>query len=183
MNSITVHYLNMFLGIGAILLQLFSFVALATLFFGDKKAKFLEYIDKHFLVIGLLISLFALFFSLVYSEVINFAPCYLCWWQRVFVYPLVFMFAVALWHKDKKVLRYSLPLVAIGFCISAYHNLRYYFGENTNAPCDSSGVSCYQQLVSEFHNYISIPMLALTGLFALLTLCLVVHFRSKHIEK
>lgn len=183
MNTITVHYLNMFLGAGAIALQIFCIIALGLLFFGNKKAKLLEYIDKHFLIIGLLISIFAFFFSLVYSEVINFAACYLCWWQRIFIYPLVFMFAIAIWHKDKKVLRYALPLVAIGTAISIYHNLRYYFGENTNAPCDSSGVSCYQQLVSEYHNYISIPMLALTGLFALLTLCLVVHFRQKHIAQ
>ncbi len=92
------------------------------------------------------------------------------------------MFAVALWDKDRKVLRYAFPLILIGFCISVYHNLGYYFGENSGLPCDSSGVSCYQHLVSEFGGYISIPMLSLTGFFALLTLVLIVHFRQKQAQ-
>ncbi|MCX6753410.1 MAG: disulfide bond formation protein B [Candidatus Nomurabacteria bacterium] len=183
MNLNTIHYLNVFLGMGAILLQIVSVGALGMLFFGNKKHAFLEYIDKHFLILGFSISLFATAFSLVYSEAIGYAPCHLCWLQRIFIYPLVLMFGVALWDKDKKVLRYALPLIAVGTAISIYHNLRYYFGENGLTPCDSSGVSCYQQLVSEFNNYISIPMLALTGFFALITLCLVVHFRQKHIAK
>ncbi len=183
MNPDTVHYLNMFLGFGAILLQIFSVATLGILFFGNKKHPILNFLDKHFLIIGFIVSLFAMVFSLVYSEVINFAPCYLCWWQRIFTYPLVLMFAIALWDKDKKVLRYSLPLLVVGFLFSIYQNLGYYFGEKGNTPCDSSGVSCYQQLVSEFHNYISIPMLALTVFFALITLCLVVHFRQKHIAQ
>ena len=183
MNPETVNGLNIVLGIGAIALQIFSIVALGMLFFGNKKSKFLEYIEKHFLIFGFLFSLFMMVFSLVYSEVIGFAPCHLCWLQRIFSYPLVFMFAIALWDKDKKVVRYAIPLLAIGFIISVYQNLVYYFGESSTVPCDSSGVSCYQRLVDVFGGYISIPMLALTGFFALLTLCLVVHFRQKHIAK
>ena len=183
MNPNTVNILNILLGLGAIALQIFSFVALGVLFFGNKKSKFLEYIDKHFLIFGFLFSLFMMVFSLVYSEVIGFAPCHLCWIQRIFSYPLVFMFAVALWDKDKKVVRYAIPLLIAGFIVSVYQNLGYYFGESASLPCDSSGVSCYQRLVDVFGGYISIPMLALTGFLALLTLCLVVHFRQKHIAQ
>jgi len=46
-------------------------------------------------------------------------------------------------------------------------------------PCDATGVSCYQRLVSEFGGYISIPMMALTAFFGLLTLLMVVHFYKK----
>lgn len=180
MNLEAVHYLNVFLGFGAILLQVISVIALGMLFFGNKNNKFLSYIEKHFLILGFLFSLLASLFSLVYSEVIGFAPCHLCWLQRIFIYPQVLLFAVALWDKDKKVLRYSLPLLIVGFLISAYQNLVYYFGESASIPCDSSGVSCYQHLVSEFGGYISIPMLSLTTFFALLALCLVVHFKNKN---
>ena len=178
MNPITTHYLNVFLGGGAIALQIVSVAALFILFFINKNNKFLAYIEKHFLVLGFLISLFASVFSLIYSEIINFAPCYLCWYQRVFMFPQVFLFGVALWEKNKKVLMYSWPILCVGFIISVYQNFGYYFGES-NAPCDASGVSCYQRLISEFGGYISIPMLSLTAFFAMLTLCLVVHFRSK----
>ena len=177
--SDSVHYLNVFLGAGAIALQALSVIALFLLFFGSKKNKFLAYVNKHFLVLSFLISLFASIFPLVYSEIVHFIPCYLCWWQRVFMFPLALIFAVAFWDKDRKVIRYALPLLCAGFLISVYHNFFYYFGENSNLPCDASGVSCYQHLVSEFGGYISIPMLALTSFVVLLTLLAVAHFYKK----
>ena len=163
------------------MLQVFSVVALFLLFWGPRKNKFLDYIDQHFFILSFLISLMASVFPLVYSEIIHFLPCYLCWMQRVFMFPLVFMFGIAFWDKDRRVVRYALPLLCIGFFISVYQNFFYYFGENSSLPCDASGVSCYQHLVSEFGGYISIPMLALTAFFALLTLLAVSHFYKKEV--
>ena len=179
MNAEAIHYLNIFLGLGAIILQIVSVLALLLLFFGPKKNRFLDYINHHFLVLSFLISLFASVFPLVYSEIINYPPCVLCWWQRVFMFPTLFLFGTALWDKDRRVIRYASSLLSIGFLISVYQNFFYYFGENSNLPCDASGVSCYQRLVSEFGGYISIPMLALTAFFALLTLLAVAHFYGK----
>ena len=176
MNPENVHYLNMFLGTGAIVLQIFSVLALSMLFLGLKENKFLGFIDKHYLSIGFIISLFASLFSLVYSEIINFLPCYLCWYQRIFLFPMVFIFGVAIWHKDRKIVKYVLPLLSVGFIISVYQNFIYYFADTGTLPCDASGVSCYQQLISEFGGYISIPMLALTSFLALITTVLVAHF-------
>jgi len=182
MNSITVNYLNVFLGSGAIVLQILSVFAFFLLFFRSKEKKtnfYLDFIDKHFLILSFLISLFSSIFPLVYSEIIGFPPCVLCWWQRVFMFPLAFMFGIALWDKDRRVIRYALPLVCVGLLVSIYQNFFYYFGQNLNLPCDVSGISCYQRLVSEFGGYISIPMLALTGFFALLVLLLVAHFYNR----
>lgn len=180
MNPENVHYLNIFLGSGAILLQVLSIIALFLLFVGPKKNQYLNFIDKHYLKLGFLIALFASLFTLVYSEVVGFVPCYLCWYQRVFTMPLVFIFGIAIWTKDRKVVKYTLPLLLVGFVISVYQNLIYYFGPDASSlPCDASGVSCYQHLVSEFGGYISIPMLALTTFFSLITVVLVAHFYKK----
>jgi len=182
MSIEAVHYLNVFLGAGAIALQAISVVTLFILFFSSrtkKENKFLHYIDKHFLIFSFLLALFASVFPLVYSEIIHFPPCSLCWWQRVFMFPTLFLFGIALWNKDRKIIKYSTVLLAIGFLISAYQNFFYYFGE-ASGPCDASGVSCYQRLVSEFGGYISIPMLALTAFFALLALAAVAHFYPKN---
>ena len=179
MNPENVHYLNVFLGLGAIILQIFSVIALFILFMRPKENKFLGFIDKHYLNLGFILSLGASLFSLVYSEIIGFLPCYLCWYQRVFLFPLVFIFAVAIWYKDRKIVKYTLPLLCVGFIISVYQNFFYYFGNSSSLPCDASGVSCYQQLVSEFGGYISIPMLALTIFFALNSVVLVAHFYKK----
>src|SRR3989344_1191452 len=144
MNPETVHYLNLFLGLGTIILQVFFVLVLVLLFFGPKKNSFLDYINKHFLILGFLITLASSVFPLVYSEIVNYLPCYLCWWQRVFMFPLVLMFGVALWDKDRKVIRYALPLLCAGTLVSIYQNFGYYFRDTSGLPCDASGVSCYQ---------------------------------------
>ncbi|MFA6586072.1 MAG: disulfide bond formation protein B [Candidatus Paceibacterota bacterium] len=179
MSIDTLHYLNVVLGLGAIALQIFSVLILFVFFGGHRKNIFLDFIEKHFLVIGFLISFFATLFSLVYSETIHFPPCELCWFQRVFLFPQVFIFGAALWEKNKKIMKYTLPLLFVGFIISIYQNLVYYFGESSNVPCDASGISCYKHLVSEFGGYISIPMLSLTSFLVLIVLVLVVYFYGK----
>jgi disulfide bond formation protein DsbB len=179
MNPETVHYLNILLGAGAIVLQVLSVFTLYMLFFGPKRSSFLDFVEKHFLIIGFLISLAGCLFSLVYSEIIGFPPCELCWYQRIFLYPQVFIFGLALWEKDKKMIKYAMSLISVGFIISVYQNFIYYFGENSNVPCDASGVSCYKHLISEFGGYISIPMLALTAFLAVGTVLLVAHFYKK----
>ncbi len=180
MNADSIHYLNVFLGAGAIFMQVFCVIALALLFFGPKKNGFLDLINKHFLVLGFFMGL-AAWAVLIYSEIIKFLPCYLCWWQRVFMFPMAFLFGVALWDKDRKVVKYALPLLLAGLFVAGYQTFFYYFGETSALPCDATGVSCYQHLVSEFGGYISIPMLSLTSFIFLLTLLAVAHFYKKNL--
>src|SRR3989338_624702 len=182
MTVATLHYFNLFLGAGAVALQVGSLLALFLLFVRadkNKKNSYLEFIDTHYLKLGFLISLLAALFSLVYSEVIGFLPCYLCWYQRIFIFTLPFIFGVAIWHKDRKIVKYVLPLLLVGFVISVYQNFMYYFGDTGSLPCDASGVSCFQLLIPEFGGYIQIPMLALSAFLSLITIVLVAHFYKK----
>ena len=55
--------------------------------------------------------------SLFFSEVMEFVPCVLCWYQRILMYPLVIIFLVGLFPLDKKVIKFSLPLVMIGWLV------------------------------------------------------------------
>jgi disulfide bond formation protein DsbB len=95
------------------------------------------------------------------------------------MFPLLFIFASAIWSKERKIVKFVLPLMSAGFLVSVYQNFFYYFGEVSSLPCDASGVSCYKKLVSEFGGYISIPMLALTSFLALISIVLVAHFYKK----
>ena len=148
------------------------------LFLVNKKGKdnkFLAFLKKNFLILGFIISFAAMAFSLFYSQVLNYAPCYLCWLQRIFMFPQVLLFLVAYIKKDVKIDRYAFPLLVIGSFISLYQNYLYYFGGSGNI-CDPSGVSCVQRLVSEFGGYISIPMMALTTFFVLMVLLVIARF-------
>ncbi len=179
MTPTNLHYLNLFLGSGAIVLQVLSVFALFLLIFTSKKNVYLDFIHKHFLYIGFIITFFAVLLSLFYSEIINFTPCSLCWYQRIFMFPLVFLFGTAIWYKTRNIIKYILPLTFVGSLFTIYHNFFYYFGDSSSFPCDASNLSCYQRLISEFGGYISFPMFSLTIFFAILVLIFVSYFYKK----
>lgn len=70
-----------------------------------------------------LVALVATIGSLYYSEVRLFPPCTLCWYQRIAMYPLVFMLAIATWRGDTGIRPYALTLSLVGLFWSGYHLL------------------------------------------------------------
>ena len=110
--------------------------------------------------------------SLFFSEVMEIQPCVLCWYQRLFMYPLVVIFLVGMFPLDRNVIRYALPIAVIGWGISVYHYLLYsgYIPENMQ-PC-SQGVSC-TEVNLELLGFITIPMLSILSFTAIIALLLV----------
>ncbi len=123
-----------------------------------------------FIFLAFLVSLVATFGSLFFSEIMNFIPCSLCWYQRIFMYPLVFLFAINLLFPDDKIFKYSFPLVFIGLIISIYHNLLMFkIIPEKLSPC-ISGVPCSVDYINWF-SFITIPLLSFfsyTTIFILL---------------
>ncbi len=114
--------------------------------------------------------------SLYFSEVMKFPPCVLCWYQRIFMYPLVFILAVGMVRKDKKIHTYVLPLSVTGLLIAIYHNLLYYqIIPESMAPC-VNGVSCTTKFI-EWFGFITIPFLSLVA-FSVITLCMLFLWRG-----
>lgn len=97
--------------------------------------------------------------SLFFSEVMHFVPCSLCWYQRIFMYPLFFIFLINLLYPDNKLFKYAFPLVTIGLVLSIYHNLLM-FGiiSEDLAPC-VQGVPCSTRYI-DFFGFITIPFLS-----------------------
>ena len=73
-------------------------------------------------LLGFAIALVATSGSLFYSEVMGFAPCRLCWYQRILMYPQVALFAVGAWRESRDVLYASLPLTVLGIGVAAFHS-------------------------------------------------------------
>lgn len=59
--------------------------------------------------------------SLFYSEIKDLIPCELCWYQRICMYPLAAILAVGVLRRDRAVLWYAAPFVAIGAPLALYH--------------------------------------------------------------
>ncbi len=105
-----------------------------------------------------LLSAVATLGSLFLSEIASFAPCKLCWYQRIFMYPTAIISGMALLLSDKKVFRYILVLSVIGALIAVYHYVI------QMAPgliqCSDEIASCSAKQFANF-GFITIPFMSL----------------------
>lgn len=125
-----------------------------------------------FVFFAFLVSLIATFGSLFFSEIMNFIPCSLCWYQRIFIYPLVFIFLINLLFPDDKMFKYAFPLVIIGWSISVYHNLLMLkIIPEELSPC-VQGVPCSVDYLNWF-GFITIPLLSFLAYTIILILLII----------
>ena len=125
-----------------------------------------------FVFFAFLVSLIATFGSLFFSEIMNFIPCSLCWYQRIFIYSLVFIFLINLLFPDDKMFKYAFPLVIIGWSISVYHNLLMLkIIPEELSPC-VQGVPCSVDYLNWF-GFITIPLLSFLAYTIILILLII----------
>src|SRR3989338_7191437 len=146
-------------------LALFSHVVLVVLFLAlvfrrSWGAEPQMFIGKHATLLAFLVSLAAVIGSLFYSEIIGFEPCVLCWWQRVFLYPLVIIFGMAIWKKAPRAFLYAVPLTLLGALVASYHSY-VSLGGASLLPCTAVGEACSKVYVMAF-GYVTLPFMGLT---------------------
>jgi len=110
--------------------------------------------------------------SLYYSEIANFVPCRLCWYQRICMYPLAVILLVGLLLRDRRVRWYAAPFVIVGAPLSLYHWLVErvdFFAKSSScsaeAPCT---VPWFQEL-----GYVTLAFMAMSAFLLIGTLLLV----------
>jgi disulfide bond formation protein DsbB len=109
--------------------------------------------------------------SLYFSEVANYLPCTLCWYQRIAMYPLVLLLGIAALRRDVGIRLYAIPLAAVGALIATYHYLLEWFPEIDAGAC-SAVIPCTQVWFREF-GFVSMPFLALVAFGLVITFLLI----------
>lgn len=112
--------------------------------------------------------------SLIYSEVVHFVPCTLCWYQRIAMYPMAAILAVGAIRKDAAARLYALPLALVGLAISIWHNIVQLVPSAEGGSCNPA-VPCSAKYVSVF-DFVSIPFMAGAG-FTLIAVLLLFYVR------
>ena len=114
--------------------------------------------------------------SLFFSEIMLFPPCSLCWWQRIFMFPLAILFLAGLFPFDKNIIRYALPFAAGGWLVALFHTLLYsgVIPESLE-PC-TQGVSC-KEVYIDLLGFITIPVLSLMAFSAIIALLIILRRR------
>ena len=115
--------------------------------------------------------------SLYFSEVMHFIPCTLCWYQRIFMYPLTIILGVAFYRNDQGIYRYVLPLSIIGMMISGYHTLLQKLPYLQQFEMCTTGVPCSKDYIN-WLGFITIPLLAFIA-FTVITVSLLILARRK----
>jgi disulfide bond formation protein DsbB len=126
--------------------------------------------ERHPIAWAAAVALIAMSGSLYLSEVAHLIPCSLCWYQRIAMYPLVFVLGVGTVRGDTGVWRYGLPLAAIGLLIAAYHVTIQWMPSLDVGAC-SVGAPCSGRYLAVF-GFISIPTLAGAAFVLIISLLL-----------
>ncbi len=141
-------------------------------YFFQKKLKqytFFKFFHKNALLFAFIVATTATLGSLFFQFGAKFTPCELCWWQRIFMYPLSIIFGIAYFKRDFSIKKYVLPLIIIGLAFASYH----YYIQKFSVPSFCSineQVSCSVDYIFEFGGYVTITMMSLTAFSMLLVL-------------
>ena len=125
-----------------------------------------------------LISFLATFTSLIYSDVIGYEPCKLCWFQRIFMYSQVILFGVAIFRRDTGIKIYGIVLSSIGAIVALFHYIGQIGWNPLNLECLAIGysASCAKNFVLSL-GYVTIPMMAFSA-FVLIALLLLISMKK-----
>lgn len=112
--------------------------------------------------------------SLYYSGIEHYTPCRMCWWQRIFMYPMVPLLGLGVTRRDRNAAVYGSVLAAIGLAWSAWHLRTQWFPPETDscsaeAPCSAKWVDTF--------GFVSIPFMAACGFIGIGAL-LITYLRS-----
>lgn len=115
--------------------------------------------------------------ALFFSEIMKLPPCVLCWYQRIFMFPLVLLLPVGLFPFDGKIIRYALSLALAGWLVSLFHVLLV-VGLIPEAvrPC-TQGVPCSEVQI-QWLGFVNIPLLSFIAFSTMNALLIAARIRS-----
>lgn len=136
---------------------------------------------ENLLFLAFAAALIAMFGSLYFSEIRQYEPCELCWYQRIVMYPFVVLLGIATVKKDYGIAFYTMILSAVGGMISLYHYglQKVAFLADTAPACGR--IPCTGQYIN-WLGFITIPFLALIA-FIIVFVCSFLVWKQTKEEK
>lgn len=109
----------------------------------------------------------------------NLPPCVLCWWQRVFMYPIPLIAGIAIVKNTdfSEIADYILGLSALGAAVALYQHLLQMLPQGALIPCSATD-ECAVRSVFEF-GYITLPWMAFSLFAAFAFISLVGRARTR----
>jgi disulfide bond formation protein DsbB len=123
--------------------------------------------------------------ALTYQLHYNLPVCVLCWWQRIFIFPIDIIVLTSIYMKNKMNHITIAILAVFGAGIAAYH---YYYhfqawvlGNVVSLPCEQGGLlpGCIENNGVLTFGFVTIPFMALTVLLSIMWWCYIAHQVAK----
>ena len=132
-----------------------------------------DFFAEYSYYMALVVALVATLGSLYFSEIRNFEPCRMCWFQRICMYPITVLALVGIIKQAEYLPSYVLPLSLVGLSISILHILVQNGIVVQSAGCTT--VLCSIKYIN-WLGFISIPVLAGTA-FTLISVLMFISMR------
>lgn len=162
------------------LLELFSFGSICVLVFCllflvvelfKIKNPVKTYIEKYHSQIIFFIAAGATFGSVLLSIYFKFPPCELCWYQRMFLFPIPIMAFIATLKQHTETRLYIFVLSFIGAAIALYHSLlQLSIFKTVPAFCNPNSVVDCATPTFVYFGFVTIPLISFS-VFLLLMIC------------
>ena len=115
--------------------------------------------------------------ALFFGEIMKLPPCSLCWYQRIFMFPLMLVLPFGLFPFDRNIVRSVLPLVGVGGLLAVLHVLLVEgIIPERIAPC-RQGVPCSETVI-EWFGFLTIPLLSFAAFATIAALLIMALLRS-----
>ncbi len=148
----------------------FVLVILVIAAHADTRRHLYNFVHKYILELLFFGILSAVIGSLVYSDIVGFLPCDLCWWQRIFMYPQLLLVGIAWKKKDTTILDYLVPFSVLGALVALYQSfIQWGFSFGLAGGCAAAGGECAKVYFTQY-SYITIPVMSLTVFVYILAL-------------
>ena len=108
--------------------------------------------------------------SLYFSEVVNYMPCKLCWYQRIAMFSMAILSVTAVIRKERVLAPYLIVLSAVGLVVSTYHFLLEWFPQLESDVC-SLDVPCTAVWFREF-GFVTLSFMAGSAFIAVIAFSL-----------
>jgi disulfide bond formation protein DsbB len=121
---------------------------------------------QYYLNLIFIIALAAFLGSLFFSEIKEFPPCDLCWYQRVLMYPIGIIAFFAIIFHDNKAYRYIFPMSLMGMSIAIYNYLLQKTDWFVKLETCSIDNPC-NEIVINYLGFITIPLMSFVAFGAI----------------
>lgn len=116
--------------------------------------------------------------SLYLSQILHYEPCVLCWYQRIFLFPLPIILGVALYKGFFQILPFVIAFPCLGVCFSSYQILLPLFPSLQKiSTCSMQELSCFESNL--YFLGIFSPAMINCLASALLVVCLILSYQKK----